>query len=138
MGFIMIAPTLLLAVLAIQGASDTTRTAREAYTGCLRTYVERGVRDQMSAEAFTAAFPQQCTAQETAYRDAIIRRETAARASRANAQESAQMEIDDARLNFSERFAMSLPATPVAQAAAQPAAAQPAAAQPAAATTTPQ
>ena len=41
----MIASVLMLAVghRAMQGPSDTTRAAREAYTGCLRTYVERSV-----------------------------------------------------------------------------------------------
>ena len=140
---------LLLAATAVQ--SDATRTAREAYTGCLRTYVDRGANDRMAPAAFVSAYPQQCTAQESAYRDAIVRRETANRATRADAQEAAQMEIDDARTNFYERFAMSLPegtsmpdpqaaATATAAAAPAPAATATAtpAAQPASATTTPQ
>lgn len=134
--------TLLLAATAVQ--TDTTRTAREAYTRCLRAFVEQSVRDRMAADAFNTAYAQQCTGQERALRTAVIARETSTRATRATAEESASMEVDDAKANFRELFDMSQPA-PVAQAAASaeaPAtpAAAPAtpAAQPAAATTTPQ
>lgn len=117
--------TLLLAALAAQ-ASDTTRASRETYTGCLRTFVASSVRTGMSAADFAAAFPQQCTAQEGAFRSAVVARENALRATRANAEQAARDEIDEARTNFRERFEMSLPETP-AQPAPQPPAAAPAA-----------
>ena len=115
----------LLAMVAAATAvqtSDTTRASREAFTACLRTYVNHSIEESMTLDAFRAAYPQQCTAQQQAFRDAIVRRETAGRVSQADAQEQAGLEIDDARLNFSERFEMSVPATPPAeqQAQAQP------------------
>ena len=115
--------TLLLAASAAQ-ASDTTRTARMAYTGCLRAFVDRSAQSRMSAADFTAAFPQQCTAQEAAYRSAVLARENALRATRANAEQAARDEIDEAQTNFRERFEMSLPApaAPAAQPAPAPAA----------------
>ena len=94
----------LLAAAAAAQASDTTRAAREAFTACLRTYVNQSIDQRMAADAFQAAYPQQCTTQEAAFRAAIIRRDTAMRATRANAEESAALEIEDARVNFSERF----------------------------------
>ena len=100
--------TVLSLALAFQPA-DTTRASREAYTACLRTYVETSLTERMALEAFLAAYPQQCAAQESAYRAAVIAREVASRVSRADAEESATMEIDDRRLNFRERFEMSLP-----------------------------
>lgn len=106
--------------LAFQPA-DTTRASREAYTACLRTYVEASLDSRMALEAFLAAYPQQCAAQESAYRAAVIAREIASRASRADAEESATMEIDDRRLNFRERFEMSLPEPAPAPAAPAPA-----------------
>jgi hypothetical protein len=115
--------SLLLAASAAQ-ASDTTRTAREAYTGCLRGFVTRSVESGMSAADFAAAFPQQCTAQEVALRAAVIRRESALRATRSTAEQSATDEIDEAKTNFRERFEMSQPepaATPAAQPPAAPA-----------------
>jgi hypothetical protein len=84
----------------------------------------------MPPAEFATAYPQQCTAQQTAFRDAIIRRERASRMSQADAEESATMEIDDARLNFREVFEMNQP--PTAQAAATPAPATSPAATPAA------
>ena len=125
---------LLVAAAAMQPA-DTTRSAREAYTGCLRGFVERSLNERMTAEAFQTAFPQACPQQEAAYRAAVIARENAMRATRANAAESADTEIEDARFNFRERFEMATPAATPAPAPAPAPAAPPA--QPAA-TTTPQ
>ena len=140
--------TLLLAATSAQ-ASDTTRTARMAFTACLRTYVDHSAEARMAPAAFTAAYPQQCSAQETAFRAAVIARENGLRATRANAEQSARDEIEEARTNFRERFEMSMPATPATAPAAAPVAtaeaAAPAAAPavtpaatPASATTTPQ
>ena len=120
--------------------ADTTRTAREAYTGCLRGFVERSLNERMTAEAFQTAFPQACPQQEAAYRAAVIARESAMRATRANAAESADTEIEDARFNFRERFEMATPATATATPTTPtpaPATTTPAP-QPAAAATTPQ
>jgi hypothetical protein len=125
----MISSVLALAMAASMQPADTTRAAREAFTGCLRTYVDRSVSAHMPPAEFTTAYPTQCSAQEQAYRTAVIARETASRMSRADAEESATMELDDARTNFRERFEMAQP-TP-APAAAAPAPAAQAAAQPA-------
>lgn len=102
----MISSVLALAAAAAAAqASDTTRTAREAFTACLRTYVNRSIEARTSAEAFEAEYPQQCTTQEAAFREAVVRRDTAMRATRATAEDSARLEIEDARANFSDRFA---------------------------------
>lgn len=98
--------TLMLAMTAAQ--SDTTRSAREAYTACLRTYVNHSIESHMSAADFGTAFPQQCTTQETAFRAAVIARETAIRSTRANAEQTARDEIDEAKTNFRERFEMAM------------------------------
>jgi hypothetical protein len=118
--------SLLLAASAAQ-ASDTTRATREAYTGCLRGFVTRSAESGMSAADFTAAFPQQCTAQEGAFRSSVIARENALRATRSNAEQAARDEIDEARTNFRERFEMSLPEPAPAPAAAPTATPAPAA-----------
>lgn len=95
----------MIAAASAAQASDPTRTAREAFTACLRTYVNRSIEAHTTADAFQTEYPQQCTAQEQAFREAVIRRDTAMRATRASAEESANLEIEDARTNFSERFA---------------------------------
>lgn len=136
----MLGTVALLAMGMAMQPADTTRAVRESYTRCLRTYVERSLTERMSPANFATAYPQQCMTEQNAYRAAVIAREVAARSSRADAEESATMEIDDARLNFSERFDMAQPETPAAAPAAAPEtppAAAPAA-PPAAATTPPQ
>lgn len=104
----MIPTVLALIASAAAMQSDTTRAARETFTACLRTYVNRAVADRKSLEDFQREYPQQCSAQETAFREAIIRRESALRATRANAEEQAGLEVEDARINFSEQFQMLL------------------------------
>ena len=138
----MISSVLVVAMAVMWQPTDTTRASREAFTGCLRTYVEHASTAHTSAADFATAYPQQCMTQQTAFRSAIISRERASRSTQAQAEESANLEIEDARTNFSERFAMSLPATPAAAPATATAAATPAttpaatpAARPAAAST---
>lgn len=117
----MISSVLAVAMAAYMQPADTTRASREAFTACLRTYVERSSNARMSAPDFATAYPQQCTAEQTAYRDAVIRREIASRSSRSDAEESAGLEIEDQRTNFRERFDMY--ATPAASAQTQTASA---------------
>jgi len=96
---------LVLAATAAQ-ASDTTRAARETFTACLRGYVDRSLDGGTTPEVFQTEYPQQCAAEQAAFRAAVIRRETSARVSRADAEEAANLEVEDARINFSERFEM--------------------------------
>ena len=118
----MISSVLAVAMAAYMQPADTTRASREAFTACLRTYVDRATQNRTPAADFTTAYPQQCTDQQTAYRDAVIRREVASRSSRADAEESANMEIEDSRTNFRERYEMALvPAGSQTQTAAAPA-----------------
>lgn len=104
----MISSLLAVAMAAWMQPADTTRASREAYTACLRTWVDRVTQSRMPQAEFNTAYPQQCTTQEAAYRAAIIARERASRVSQADAEEAATMEIDDRRLNFRERYEMAL------------------------------
>ena len=97
----MILSIVALVAAAGGGQSDTSRTSRDAFTSCLRGYVERGIEDRMAADAFAAEYPRQCAAQESAWRDSMIR---GFRGSRADAEELAGLEIEDARLNFASLF----------------------------------
>jgi hypothetical protein len=113
--------SLLIATMALQGGADTTRTARVAYTTCLRQFVDRSMQERMTQEAFDAAFPQQCQPQLTAFRTAIIARENALRATRANAEETASLEIEDSQVNQRDMFIPPASAPATQQAAAAPA-----------------
>jgi hypothetical protein len=94
---------LLLAVSATQ--SDTTRTSREAYTRCLRAFMQHSVEGRMAVDAFNTALATTCTAEKTAFHDAVVRRETGSRATRATAERSATEEVDEATTNFRELYA---------------------------------
>ncbi len=135
----MISSVLAMTMAMAMQPADTTRTAREAYTRCLRTFVEQKLQERMTAEAFQTAFPQACPQQEAAYRAAVIQREVGSRMSRADAEESANTEIEDARFNFRDRFEMAVAdsapaAQPAAASATATATATTPAAQPAAGT----
>ena len=129
---------LMTAAMSMQ-ASDTTRAARESFAHCLHNFVDASTRDHKTVEQFNAAYPQACPTEQNAFRQAIIQRDMATRSTRATAEESANLEIDDARSNFNDIFQMSQPAPQVAHNAPAPAAATPTqptvAAQPAAQTT---
>lgn len=98
----------LVGVAFAAQATDTTRASREAFTACLRSYVQGSLDSGKSVDAFQTEFPQQCAAEEAAFRDAIMRRETALRATRATADQTAADAVEDARLNFRERFEMAM------------------------------
>jgi len=111
---------LIAAAMSMQ-ASDTTRAARETFTRCLGVFVDASIRDHKTLEQFNAAFPQACATEQNAFRQAIIQRDTASRATRAGAEEAANLEVEDARYNFNDRFQMSLPPDQVAHNAPAPA-----------------
>ena len=126
----MISSVLALIAAVAGGQSDPSRASREAFTNCLRSYVDRSLEDRMEADNFNAEYPRQCAAQESAYREAVLR---GYRGSRADAEELAGLEIEDARTSFRELFDMSTEdtarrqreideAAAAAQAAQQPAA----------------
>ena len=87
----------MVALFAAMGAaqSDTSRASREAFTNCLRQFVDRAIDEQMSRETFQAQFPQQCPAQEAAFRQALTR---------ANDAQMAADEISYQRENLGEMF----------------------------------
>ena len=125
----MISTALLVFAAAFSmQASDTTRASREAFQRCLGTFVDGAIRAHKTLDEFNAAFPQACATEQGAFRQAIIARDSASRATRAGANEAADLEVEDARFNFNDRFQMAQPATQTAHAAPAPAASQPAAA----------
>lgn len=128
---------MLVTVVALSLAmqSDTTRASREAFTRCLGRFVDSSMQAGKTQAEFDAAFPQACATEQAAFRAAIIARDTRMAATRAGAEDAANLEVEDARFNFNDRF-VAVPG-PAQQASAAPAAQQAAAsaATPAAQTT---
>src|ERR1044072_5889182 len=110
---VMISTALMLAAAAVSmQASDTTRASREAFQRCLGTFVDGAIRERKAVDEFNTAFPQACAPEEQAFRRAIIARDTANRATRPGAEDAANLEVEDARFNFNDRFQMAQPQTP--------------------------
>lgn len=97
----------MLIGMALQ--ADPARAPREAFARCLNQFVQTSVNDRKSVDAFRSELPQQCTAQSQAYREAMIRRDVAARVSQAEAEQAATEEIaytlENARESFIEAAA---------------------------------
>src|SRR5207237_7196617 len=74
---VMISSVLVVAMAVYMQPADTTRASREAFTGCLRTYVDSAMQHRTTAADFAAAYPQQCATQQATFRAAIIARERA-------------------------------------------------------------
>lgn len=98
----------LLALTAAQQVRDGVTAAQGAYTSCLSRFSQASLSDRKSTADFTTALPQQCTEQERAYREAMIRRDTASRIRRAEAEEAANEEIQYARQNVLEMYTESM------------------------------
>lgn len=103
----------LLALAAAGSAAlqvnDPSTAARNTYTACLRQFMQSSLNNRMSLNDFRTQLPQQCTQQEQAFREALIRREASFRTPRAEAEEMATMEVEDARSNFIQMFENSQP-----------------------------
>lgn len=93
-----------LLALAMMMQSDTTRASREAFTNCLGQFVTASMQARKTAEQFQTEFAAACATEQTAFREAIIRRDMGMRATRASAEEAANLEVEDARANFADRF----------------------------------
>ncbi len=102
----MMVSSILGAAALMALAPDPTRAPRDAYTSCLRAFVEKSVKDKMTLEAFTAALAQQCSAQESAYRSAIRTYQAGQRVPAAEIDEIITDEVDGAKDNMKQRFEM--------------------------------
>jgi hypothetical protein len=102
----MIVSSILGAAALLALAPDPTQGARQAYTSCLRAFMEKSVKEKMTVEAFTEAFAQQCITQENAYRSALRTFQSGLRIPAAEIDEIIKQEVDSARDNIKERFEM--------------------------------
>lgn len=93
----------LLVTSGFQGA-DRSAAARDAYTGCLRAFMEQSIEQRMSPDDFDSAIDLQCPAEEAVFRDAIIQREISFGGKRKLAEEDARLDVEDAKTNFRSLF----------------------------------
>ncbi len=98
---------IVMALAAAQGMRDPTTAPRNAFTSCLRAFMEKSVTDRISIADFDSALPQQCADQERAFREAVVARERGFRTPAAEVEEIIGMELEDARTNIKQKFEMS-------------------------------
>jgi len=91
-------------LLALQ--SDPTRAPRDAYTSCLRTFMEKSVTEKASLTDFESALPKQCSEQESAFRAAIRSREKSYKTPAGEVDQIIKDELEDARGNIKQTFEM--------------------------------
>lgn len=98
----------LLGILAATAAmqADPTVQPRENLVNCLNELVRTSRQQNMAPEAFDAALAEACSAQRTAYREAIIKRETGYGASASLAAEDAELDLEDTKANFQGIYRM--------------------------------
>ena len=98
----MFVSSILATAAAMALQPDPTRGPRDAFTRCLFTFVDKAANDRTSAADFETRFPQQCQAEEQAFRAAI--RASASRMPAAEVEEMQKMEVEDSRMNAKARF----------------------------------
>jgi hypothetical protein len=100
----MISTALVLASAAFAMQPDNTRRTQHVFWNCLRTFVDRAVIANMVRDQFNREYSQACLAEEAAYREAVIARDTTSRVSRPDPEGDANVEIHDARANFQDVY----------------------------------
>ncbi len=103
----MLLLSMVSAAAAMTLQADTTRVPRDAYTRCLRTFMEKSVKDKASVSDFEAALPKQCADQESAFRTAIQAREKNFKTPAAEVEDIIKGELEDARGNIKQMFELS-------------------------------
>lgn len=98
----MLITTLLLA--AMTPASDVAAT-RTAFTKCMRDHMKKSLQDKMPVAEYDMALKSTCSTERDAFRIAVIAFGRASGDSQANAQEDADMQIEDYHATFAEKFA---------------------------------
>ncbi len=89
----MISHVLASLLLVLQPGSAAQ--ARQAYAACLDDALRSNLESRASAAAFDRAATTSCAARAAAFRNAILTAETAAGSSRAEAEELADLEVED-------------------------------------------
>ena len=93
-----------LAAAAPGPSADAIARARKAYSACLSGFMKKSLKDGAEEAAFESGLAPACTAQEQAFRAAVIAADTASGMKRAAAEENAGMEVEDILANTKEMF----------------------------------
>lgn len=99
----MLITTLALAMM-VQSPTAKVDTTRVAFTKCLNAHMVKSLDDKVSPAEFEMGLKSVCSAERTAFRDAVIALNRSSGDSQADATDNADMQVDDYHANFNDKF----------------------------------
>jgi hypothetical protein len=96
--------TLIVSVALSSSAIQAQAPARKAYAACLSKYVQKAGSDNMAKDAFDAGLQSACTSEQQAFKAAIVADDMKRGAKRADAEEGAQLQIEDYLANARDSY----------------------------------
>ena len=94
----------LAAMLAAAPAAGPPAQPRKAYGACLMKFEKTKAGEKLSTEEFVAAAKAACAAQEAAFRRSLVDYDVRAGMKRADAEEGAQLQVEDYLANTADTF----------------------------------
>jgi hypothetical protein len=102
----MISIALMIALaLGAAPSPGPSQQARKAYSVCLQKMIKDKTEAKLSADAFTAAVKSSCASQEAALKQSLIAYDVATGVKRADAEEGANLQIEDYLVNAADTYA---------------------------------
>jgi len=99
----MLITTILLAAMAPASTAQVDNT-RAAFTKCMRDDMRKSLEAKMGDAEYEMAVKSTCSEQRDAFRAAVVAFGRAAGDSQKNAEEDADMQIEDYNANFTDKF----------------------------------
>jgi hypothetical protein len=94
---------MLLAAMA-PAPTGNVDTTRAAFTKCLREHLKKSLEAKMGDAEYEMAVKSTCETERAAFRAAVIAANRAGGDNAADAQDNADMQIDDYHANFTDKF----------------------------------
>lgn len=104
----MISLALATALTFAAAQANPTVQPRQAYSKCLGAFMKQSLEAKMAPEAFGAAVKSACAAQESAFRTASIAYDVKMGGSRAQAQEDADLQVEDYLASIEDSYRVHL------------------------------
>lgn len=100
----MLITTMFAMALIAAPAPVDVKTARTAYSGCLRAFADKSAKDKMTLDAFKSAMPDQCKAEAEDYRLAMLANDKKFGMSAKESQANYEQDVADYHDQFVEYY----------------------------------
>jgi hypothetical protein len=92
-------------VAAPDAGAGSPGQLRKDYGACLNKFVEASVKDKLAPDAFTTAAKAACASKEAAFRKSIVDADLRMKIKQAEAEENANMQVEDYVVNAADKYA---------------------------------